>query len=164
MKAKSFILALVAVLSLSLMAMVTITEKVPQAVKEAFAKKYPTAKKVDWEKEGAEEYEAEFKMDGKKMSANFKADGTWLETETEIKTKNLPAAVKAAIAKQFPDYELEEAEQIETPTVAVAYEVELEDEKNDVEIEAVFKADGTLVNSEVEKDDDHDHDDDDDDN
>mgnify|MGYP003627220840 CR=1 FL=1 len=50
-------------------------DKAPQKVEEAFAKKFPTAKKVKWEKENATEWEAEFKMNKVEYSANFLEDG-----------------------------------------------------------------------------------------
>ena len=117
--------------------------EVPQQVLAAFAEKFPDATKVEWEVESDNEYEAEFKRNKQEFSANFRADGTWLETETEIKKKDLPAAVQQAVATQFPGYEIEEAERVETPTEAEAYEVELEKKKS--EIEALFRADGTLL-------------------
>lgn len=155
MKFKLLIFALLA--SISVFACSTEID-VPQAVKAAFAKKYPTAQKVEWEMEDATEYEAEFKMDGKEMAANFNTDGTWLVTETEIKTKDLPQAVKDAIAKSFPNYELEEAEQMEKPGMALAYEVQLENEETDEELEAVFAADGTLLEKKIKDDEDEDDD------
>lgn len=125
---------------------------VPQAVLDAFAGKFPQAQHVKWEEEHEDEYEAEFKINKMEMSANFKADGTWLETEMEIKKAQLPEAVKQAIAKQFPGFDIEEAEQVETPDQPLAYEVELEG--HDTEVEAVFKADGTLLKKEMKDEDD----------
>ena len=154
---------LVILIGLFGISMTKVKTEVPKAVLEAFAAKYPAAQKVKWEEEEEGVYEAEFKMNGKEMSANFKADGTWLETEMEIKKSDLPQVVKTAIASQFPGYELEEVEQIETPDRAVAYEVILENESDDVDMEAVFSADGTLLKKKMGKEDDDDEDDDDDD-
>ncbi|MCB0520025.1 MAG: PepSY-like domain-containing protein [Lewinellaceae bacterium] len=124
----------------------------PAAVQSAFKAKFADVQKAKWEMEDEGEWEAEFKMNGKEMSANFKADGTWLETETEIKTADLPQAVKDAIAAQFSGYKMEEASLVETPDMAAAYEVELE--KGETTIEALFKADGTLVKQKAESEDD----------
>ena len=65
----------------------------PIAVKAAFKQRFPTVTKVSFDKEGNGEFEAGFKMDGVKMSANFTADGTWRETESEIGAAALPATV-----------------------------------------------------------------------
>ena len=120
----------------------------PAAVETAFKAKFANAQKVKWEMEAENEWEAEFKMNGQEMSANFKADGTWLETEMEIKTADLPQAVKDAVNAQFAGYEMEEASKVETPEMAVAYEVELE--KGETTIEALFGADGALISQENE--------------
>ena len=58
--------------------------KVPEAVKMAFAKAYPSADDVDWELEDGH-YEVEFEMaDDKEMSIVYDANGALLETEVEI--------------------------------------------------------------------------------
>ena len=149
MNLKTVIFGLIAVVGLFSLAFCQNKIDVPKVVTDAFSAKYPTAKKVEWEMEDATEYEAEFKLGGAEMSANFKTDGTWLETEMEINKEDLPEVVKTAIATQFSDYELEDAEQVEKPGAAMAYEVQLENEATDTEIEAVFGADGTLIKQEV---------------
>ena len=101
----------------------------PAAVQTAFKTKFPTVQKAKWDVEEEGEWEAEFKTGGKEMSAIFKADGTWLETETEIKTANLPQAVKNALAAQFAGSKIEEANLVEMPGQPTAYEVELRKEK-----------------------------------
>ncbi|HMQ62249.1 MAG TPA: PepSY-like domain-containing protein [Flavilitoribacter sp.] len=126
----------------------------PDAVNNAFKARFPTVQKVKWDKEAENEWEGEFRMNGKEMSANFNADGAWLETETEIKKSGLPQAVKDAIAAQFAGYKVEEAALVETPDMASAYEVELE--KGETTIEALFKGDGTLIKQKTESEDDED--------
>ena len=124
----------------------------PAAVMAAFKAKFPTVQKAKWDMEHEGEWEAEFKSGGKEMSANYKADGTWLETETELKEADLPQAVKDAVAAQFAGYKSEEASLVETPGQPAAYEVELE--KGETTVEALFSADGTLVKQKVEEEDD----------
>ena len=124
----------------------------PSGVQTAFKAKFAAAQKVKWDMEDENEWEAEFKMNGKEMSANFSSDGTWLETEAEIKTSALPQAVKSAIAAQFAGYEMEEATTVESPGKPMAYEVELE--KGETTIEAVFGADGTLIKQKTESEED----------
>ena len=126
----------------------------PATVQAAFKAKFPTVQKAKWDMEDENEWEAEFKMNGKEMSANFKNDGTWLETETEIETAALPQAIKDAIATQFDGYKMEEASLVETPEMAAAYEVELE--KGETTIEALFSSDGSLIKQKTEKEDDDD--------
>ena len=70
----------------------------PEAVLTAFNQKFPGVKDVDWSMEKNGEWEAEFDgTDGKDMSANFSADGKWLETETEISFSELPQPVQTAL-------------------------------------------------------------------
>lgn len=114
----------------------------PAAVQAAFDAKFPTVQKAKWDLEEGE-WEAEFKMNGKEMSANFKADGTWLETETEINTADLPQAIKNLLASQFANYKIDEATAVEIPGQPLTYEVELE--KGKTTIEVLFSADGTML-------------------
>lgn len=160
MKSKTLMILPAVVIAIFGLSMILEGINVPQLVKDAFAAKYPNAKKVDWEMEGPKIYEAEFKLDGKEMSACFKEDGTWVETETEMKVKDLPAAIKAALAAQFADYEIEEAEQLERPDLPLGYEVEIENEEDDTILEVVFDANGKVLEKKVEKEDDDDDDDD----
>lgn len=124
----------------------------PADVQAAFKVKFPTVKKDKWDKEDDSEWEAEFKMNGQEMSANFKTDGSWVETETEIKTAILPQVVKAAIAADFAGYKIEGASLVETPDIVAAYEVELE--KGETTIEALFSAEGKLLKQKTEQEDD----------
>lgn len=128
---------------------------VPQKVKEAFAKKFPTAKKVKWDKESETEWEAEFKMNKTEYSANFMADGTWTETEHEIDEKEIPAIVKKALSTNFPGYETEEVEISETAQ-GMVYEFEIE--KGETEMEIAIDASGKVVKQEVKKEDKEDKD------
>ena len=122
---------------------------VPSAVVNAFKVKYPGATAKKWEKEeGA--YETETMLKGKECEVAFNADGTWLETEREIKTKELPQAVKDGLAKsQYKDWEVEEAVEIESPAYKLAYELEMEKGKEKVSL--YFTPDGKLVQEEKEE-------------
>jgi outer membrane protein OmpA-like peptidoglycan-associated protein len=153
MKVK-IIVVLVAAISVVGLAMVLPGVEVPAAVKKAFSSKYPKVEKVNWDLEGEGEYEAEFKLNGQEMSANFKFDGSWLETETEVKKGNLPQAIKSALASQFSDYQVDGAAQLETPDQPVTYEVDLERKSDDSSMEVLFGADGTVLKKEMKKEDD----------
>ena len=129
--------------------------EVPTIVKKALSEKYSDAEDVEWEMENDTDYEAEFELDKREMSAVFSADGTWLQTETEVDKSDLPEAVKAAIKKSFPAYKTEETEMLERLNMPLAYEVELET-KDDVEIEVIFAADGTVLEQSKEETEDED--------
>ncbi len=125
-------------------------DKAPEAVKDAFAKKFPTAKKVDWEKENDKEWEAEFKMNKIEYSANFLEDGTWQETEHELEISEVPQNVLNALKSNFPNYEIEEAEMAETPA-GILYEFEIEKGKEELEI--AIDANGKVVKKQSSKED-----------
>jgi hypothetical protein len=76
----------------------------PENVKKEFLKKYATAQSVKWESEEQNEWEAEFVMDGKQMSAAFDNSGKWMESETAITEKDLPVVVLNALNKDYPGY------------------------------------------------------------
>ena len=108
-------------------------ENVPEKVKSAFNKKYSGAKKVDWDMEEKNEWEAEFEMNKKEMSATFDQNGKWLETETEIEESQLPEAVTLSLKNNFKGYETEEAEYLESPEYK-GYELELEGKDGDITV------------------------------
>ncbi len=76
----------------------------PEIVKKDFTKKYATAQSVKWDSEEKNEWEAEFTMDGKKMSASFDNSGKWIESETVIAEKELPSSVVSTLVKDFQGY------------------------------------------------------------
>jgi hypothetical protein len=123
-------------------------DEVPAAVKNSFNKKFPGIKGVEWSKESASEFEAEFEVSGNEQSANFDQSGKWLETETEIKKSALPANVQATIKKEFPDFSIEEAEKAETAD-GMIYEVEIE--KGEVNYEVEISTDGKVIKKEEKK-------------
>jgi hypothetical protein len=121
----------------------------PENVKKEFEKKYPAAQAVKWASEEANEWEAEFKIDGTEMSASFDIKGVWLETESEISTKDLPSSVTNTIAKNFAGFKTGEVSANETPKMK-GYEVELT--KGETSLEVIFDNSGKVIkNTEVKK-------------
>ncbi len=117
--------------------------EVPDVVETAFAKQFPTAKKVKWEKETSELFEAEFLLDGKELSAVYKADGTWQETETEIQVAELPQAVLAQLKKTHPEAKIKEAAKIQRADNSVVYEAEIKVGRKETDL--LFDANGNEV-------------------
>ncbi len=131
-------------------------EAVPAAVEKAFTSKFAKATDVRWEMEKAGEWEAEFKLDGKKMSANFDDSGKWMETETRLAKSDLPAEALAAITDKYADFEIDEVEGVETPDFS-GFEVELE--KQNQKVEVLVTKDGTITLKKESGDDDDSEDD-----
>ena len=117
-------------------------KNVPQPVNTAFSQKYPAAASVKWASEEANEWEAEFKLNGKEMSASFDNAGKWLESEAEIAAKELPAAVSGTIAKEFAGYKTDEISILETPELK-GFEVGLK--KGETVLEVVLDNAGKVL-------------------
>lgn len=117
--------------------------KVSDAAKKAFAEKFPNATDVKWGKENAKEYEAEFKLNGQPVSANFKLDGSWVETESSIPVPDLPAAVSNAIKTKYPGAPVLKAEKTEKSGGKTIYEtiIKIHGKKKEIEL----NPDGTFV-------------------
>jgi hypothetical protein len=124
-------------------------KNVPENVKKEFAKKYPAAETVKWSSEETNEWEAEFKINGTEMSASFDNKGTWLESETEITAKDLPAAVTNTLSREFAGYKTGEMSAIENPQMK-GFELALK--KGGMSLEVVFDNMGkVLKKTEVKK-------------
>ncbi len=98
--------------------------KVPAAVKEAFAKKYPKITSVKWEMEDGE-YEASFKQDGKSMSTLQDSNGNITETEVDIKVADLPASVTSYVKQHYKGKAIKEGARITKANGEINYEAEV---------------------------------------
>ncbi len=111
--------------------------KVPAAVKTAFTKQYPGTA-VKWEMEKSN-FEAGFKKDSHNISAIYTSAGILVETETDIKTSELPATVTAYVSANYKGKKISEAAKIVKADGAVHYEAEVD--KKDL----IFDASGKLI-------------------
>lgn len=96
----------------------------PAVVANAFKSRFSGATNVSWGKESKTEYEAEFTWNGKKYSANFAADGKWVETESPVAASELPAPVLNAYKSAHKSAPIKMAAKIETATGKQTYEIE----------------------------------------
>ena len=117
----------------------------PKVVKDAFDKKFPSAMKVNWDKEDEQKWKVEFIHEGSKTTACFQEDGTWVKTEKEIDVANLPAAIQTAIKTSYPDWKLKEADKKESVKHGIVYEVDIK--KGTHKKSVHYKVDGTLINA-----------------
>ena len=123
-------------------------KNVPAKVKTAFTQKFPNATKVSWDKENANEWEAEFKMNGKDYSANYDNNGNWKETEYDVKDSEIPAAVKTTLNKNFAGYKVSESEISETAEGKV---FEFQVKKGGKKMEVAISPNGKVVKKENKK-------------
>ena len=124
------------------------SKDVPAAVRSGLEKSLQV-KEAKWDREG-DSYEANFKKGGKEMSALLDANGTLLETETEIAKGELPQAVQDVLKKDYAGFKLEEVAKI-TAKGVITYEVEVE--KGETTFEMIFDHQGKLLKKEEEKED-----------
>jgi hypothetical protein len=95
--------------------------KVPDAVKKSFNNKYPGVENITWEKENGQ-YEASYKKDGQSRSAMFSPDGTFTESEIDIKVGDLPDAAAAYLRDHYKGMEIKEASKITRANGEINYE------------------------------------------
>lgn len=137
---KRYFLLVVSVLAISMLAFAI---DVPKAVTDAFAKKFPGATNVKWDKENKREYEAEFTLNGKSGSANFLTDGSWVETEMEIKVSDLPVAAATSVKTKYPEATIIKVYKIDNAKTGLTYETEIK--TGNKKKEMILKEDGTIA-------------------
>jgi hypothetical protein len=67
--------------------------KVTNEALQSFKNKFPQATEAKWDKEGKDEYEVSFILNGSKGSANFTTKGVWIESETTVLEKDLASGL-----------------------------------------------------------------------
>ena len=125
------------------------SKNIPTKVKSEFAKKYPAATNVKWEKENKTTNEAIFKLNKESVSANFTSDGKWLETEEEINASQLPKAVQNVLNKKYPKANYTELAKVETPENGSYLDIDLTYHKKKFVIQ--MKPTGEIIKTEEVK-------------
>jgi hypothetical protein len=115
------------------------------AVISTFKLKFPKAQKVNWTKEANGDFEAEFKLNEKKMSANFTPKGDWVETESPIDITKIPPAVGASFKRQHEKAKIKLAYKIET---AKQFKYEIEYKEGSKTQEVIYDIDGKVLKNE----------------
>ena len=92
-------------------------KKVPAVVTATFMEKYPGIKASDWDFETHKGYyEAEFKMNDKKMEAYFGENGAWIATKSNVKIEEFPPAVfKSMTSGEYKDWTFHDYAILDTP-------------------------------------------------
>lgn len=143
---RSKFVALMAAVICGNMAMAQHKVEVPANIKSEFAKKYPAATKVKWEKEDGK-YESSFFLGKKEMSVLYSPNGVLEETETKITVAELPAKAQK-YAKQKGT--VKEAAKIEMANGTIKYEAEIKGK------DLIFDDKGNFLEEKIEKEDDKD--------
>ena len=116
---------------------------VPVEINSAFNTKFSGATDITWGKESDIEYEAEFKLNGKLVSANFDTSGKCLVTETKLTKEELPTQITNNLKSQFGEYQVIEAESLEKTGKPVVFEVMLE--MGETTLEVVLESNWKIV-------------------
>lgn len=120
--------------------------RVPSPAKDQVQKQYPAANAIEWDFDDDEGvYEAEFRLNGLEYDLKISPDGTIYFSKAEIPLQSLPAAVTAAIARDFPGYAPRRAKQI-TVRGVLKYRVYCRSEGAAVQkLELYYAPDGKLL-------------------
>lgn len=150
---------LLATLTLSLAGTAFAEEKkineseVPKAALDGVVKKYPTAKRVGFEREvekGKTVYEIKLVNDGRKIDVDVSPEGKIVAEEEEVAIDSAPEAVKKALAAspKYGKWTIKRLEKVinDENTAAPQYEYVVMNGKSKAEV--VFAADGKLVKTE----------------
>ncbi|UWX54420.1 PepSY-like domain-containing protein [Maribacter litopenaei] len=118
--------------------------QVPDEVKASFKAKYPGENDPDWRRDKNGNFESHFKKDGEHYRADFSPNGSWIETESSIKKKDLPKPIIEVIKSNFDEDAIVEIEKVDHNQKGLFYDVEfkIDGKKKDVE----FNKDGKIIN------------------
>ncbi|WP_040279138.1 PepSY-like domain-containing protein [Psychroserpens damuponensis] len=122
----------------------TAKAQAPDAVKKTFQDMYPGENDPDWHLDDHGNYESNFKIDGIKYRADFSPNGNWIETESSIKVKDLPKAIRNIIKTDFGSEDITEVEKVEHHSKGLFYDVEFKQKGKNKDVE--FKPNGTIIN------------------
>ncbi len=140
---KLFLLS--SLVALSLLAFTQVVP--PKQVSDAFGSKFSGAENVTWSQESPKTWEAEFTIAGAEKSAIFSPAGEWMETESCVCMKDLPAEIFKTLALMFDGFKVKECSNVEKKDFT-GYEIALE--KCGTEVEIAASADGTFKLTSIE--------------
>jgi uncharacterized membrane protein YkoI len=124
--------------------------EVPQAVRVVIERETRGFEIDDLERDkddGEIVYEVDAENDDRQIKLKVAEDGTLLEKEEELDTKDLPAAILNAVKKMFGDVDFEDTEKDYRSGRGTIYKIEVEKDKLRIELE--MKEDGTVVKKRV---------------
>jgi hypothetical protein len=119
------------------------SSQVPSSVRQGYASKFPGTRTTEWKLKPDRRYEAEFELKGVGIAAKFDSTGAWLETESDIKARQVPPAVREAITTGFIGYKIIERQRLEPRAGPTLYEIHLENAKEVLKTQ--FDSSGHLV-------------------
>jgi hypothetical protein len=131
--------------------------EIPDAIQAYLTENYPEYEIDEAEAEvdctGQSVIEIEIEKGKSELELTFTSDGILLFEEVEGDIDQLPSSVRTAILQAFPGYEIDDELDILTqPDGTIFYELELENDANDQEIEVRTDSNGQVICQEEEND------------
>lgn len=98
---------------------------VNQTVKSYIENKYPgsSIRHAEYDNRGL--LEVEIVHDARVKDVYFNSSDEWIYTEWDITIADIPAAVSDAVVAAYPDYRIDDADYIESPS-GIYYEIDIE--------------------------------------
>ena len=124
---------------------------VPEAVVKMIKKEHPKAKLIEIDKEmhfGEVLYEVKYKINGVKFETLFTPAGEHFGEEIEIPISELPKAIVKTLEKTFKTFKIDKVEKIEAPDGRIEYEVDVDGDGQEWEIE--LTPDGKILLKELD--------------
>ncbi|MDZ4663761.1 MAG: PepSY-like domain-containing protein [Bacteroidota bacterium] len=109
-------------------------KEIPASIKRSFVERFPTAHDIKWEGNSQSQYEVGFVHEGKDKIAVFLPDGTFKETEIEIKISEVPKRVLKAVGKKYPLSKISFALKIQRSNNTTVYDLEVNTGVEDLDI------------------------------
>lgn len=128
---------------LSACAQTTVQANIPSVVMNNFQQKFSTATNVEWELEG-DIYNVEFDANNNEHEVWIDSKGKIINHKEEIKVNQVPANIREAVKRDFPQYRIDDADKYETDG-KVTYKLEL-DNRTDIEWKVTYDNTGKLLN------------------
>jgi hypothetical protein len=120
--------------------------QVPSLVVNSFQQQFPNAKDVEWDTENGY-FNVEFEIGRNDQEAWYDSAGKMVKLKQEIAYADLPAVVKDAIKRDYPNYRTDDVKKITEGTV-ITYKVEVERRADERVL--LFEATGKLIESRID--------------
>jgi len=118
-------------------------DNIPTEVRNAFAERYPSAKKTEWENKGNYKV-ADFINNNMETSAWFDSNGIWYMTETDLPFNSLPQAVRDAFqGSEYSTWKIDDVDMLERKDTEVVYIIEVESQNQEMDL--YYSAEGILI-------------------
>jgi putative PepSY-like beta-lactamase-inhibitor len=122
--------------------------KIPAAVTDAFAQRYPHAAKVEW-KDKLQYFEASFELNGAEISADFSSKGEWQSSERTMDFDDLPNEIKDGFSKsKYADWNKNAVSEVQELGKPLQYKITIS--KSDLQKKNLFfDANGKLLKDNI---------------